>query len=437
MNKLSNETLPENAPASARGHSLPRILRGLGAITLLASVSIYLYQGLGQGSDISRFVLLFMHTVGLAGIGLACSRWLKEQKGARLLLMLTLVFSAANFAIIGAFIYSITGASVPELHGAVTWVVQGSGKTLAMLLASFLVLVPLIFFGFKVIARRSAMRLSAIFALANTLLLLPTRDEVFIGVLALASFIFLLFHVVKARANDVTLRTKEGLVAQAIVFVPLVIMLGRNMMHSVGDVIPLIMSVTLLVAARQSAINLRANSAVRTLLEVTSIVPIFGIALCLVSLVDSTWSASWATMLFIFASVSSALLLELSVRSSSGQNLYGFLGVLVASILLMANILMSPSLLAELYAMAGGAALIVFAFFFQRRYALLSGSLLLVVSIGSGLITAFESIDLVNWFVVAGLGVGAIVLGSLVEKYGEQLKSTVFHWRQQLHSWDC
>ena len=130
-------------------YSLPRLLRGLGAITLLASVSIYLYQGFGQGSDISRYLILLAHTVGLAGVGLVCSRWLKEQKGARLLLMLTLVFISANFAIIAAFIYSIAGDPITNLHGSMTWVASYSAKTIFLFSSALLVLVPLIIFGFN------------------------------------------------------------------------------------------------------------------------------------------------------------------------------------------------------------------------------------------------------------------------------------------------
>ena len=435
---MSSAGMPESTPpvSEPSRYSIPRLLRGLGAIALLASVSIYLYQGFGQGSDISRYLILLAHTVGLAGVGLACSGWLKEQKGARLLLMLTLVFVSANFAIIAAFLYSIIGAPVTELHGSITWVANYSVKTAMLIVSALVVLVPLIFFGFKVIARRSALRFSLVFVVGNLLLLLPSRNEVFMGAIALLLLAGVTYHIVKASFLDVTLKTREGFIAKVILFVPLMILLGRNMFHSVGAIMPLIISVSLLLAARQCSNSLGVKSALRALLESMSILPVLGIAMSSAALVGSELNASLSFIVFIFSIVSSALLFELSLRASSGRHIYGALATLLTTVLVGGNLLLSLDFSSSIYCLISGSALIAFAIFSERRYVLIAGTVLALSGLGYSLISVIDGFEFNHWFGLAGLGVLAIVLGSLVEKYGAAIKARVETCRLHFKSWD-
>jgi len=112
-----NRPLEPTAPSQTS--RLPDVLRSLGVITLLASVSIYLLQSWETGSDLTRFFLLWGHTLALTGVGLFCSRFLKEQKSARILLIMSLVFAAGNFAILGGFVFSMTVGSATHLHTAI------------------------------------------------------------------------------------------------------------------------------------------------------------------------------------------------------------------------------------------------------------------------------------------------------------------------------
>lgn len=435
---VSSAGMPESEPTvdEVSRYSIPRLLRGLGAITLLASVSIYLYQGFGQGSDISRYLILLAHTVGLACVGLACSGWLKEQKGARLLLMLTLVFVSANFAIIAAFLYSILGPQVADLHGSITWVASYSIKTAMLFFSALVVLVPLIFFGFKVIARRSALRFSLVFVVGNLLLLLPSRNEVFVGVVAMSLLGGVVYHIIKASMLDVTLKTREGFIAKTILLVPLMILLGRNMFHSVGAIMPLIISVSLLLAARQCSSSLSVKSGLRTLLESIAILPILGVAISAAALVGSELNASLSVIVFIFSLVSSALLFELSLRASSGRHIYGVMATLFSTVLVGGNLLLSSDFMSSVFCLMSGAALIAFAVFSERRYVLSAGVVLTLAGLGYSLMSVVNGFEFNNWFSLAGLGVLAIVLGSLIEKYGAVIKLRIEGCRRHFNSWD-
>ena len=261
---------PDSSELSAGASVLPKFLRGLGVMTLLISVSVYLFQGWGESSDLMRYFLLLGHTVALAGVGLFCSRYLNEQKSARILLMMTLTFVSANFAIIAGFLYSVWGGPSEGLHGAVTWVLADDLVSMVVMAVSLVVLVPLSNIGFKVLARRSAHRFTWIFLLANFALLIPTRIELIIGAMLLVMGALIVMQISKARRDDVTLSTREGAVAQLIPCVPLIIMLGRNMMHDMGAVMPMIISAALLVFCRQVSLSLAGDSALRRFIELAS-----------------------------------------------------------------------------------------------------------------------------------------------------------------------
>ena len=86
--------------------NLPAILRILGAGAVLIAMYSFLVKGWDNGDDMFRYFLMLGHTGALAAIGLASGYWLKESKGARLLLTLALISVPANFAILGAFLFS-------------------------------------------------------------------------------------------------------------------------------------------------------------------------------------------------------------------------------------------------------------------------------------------------------------------------------------------
>ena len=75
-------------------------------MAVLFSLYTFLMRGWEGSSVLIRYLMLLGHTGALATIGLASGHFLKEAKGARLLLVLALISVPANFAILGAFIFS-------------------------------------------------------------------------------------------------------------------------------------------------------------------------------------------------------------------------------------------------------------------------------------------------------------------------------------------
>jgi len=179
--------------------TLSEALRILGATVLLASMSVFLLQGWNEGNDISRYLLLLAQTGLLAAAGFAMSHGLKEAKGARMFFGLALVSIPANFTILGALLYSVFqwDGMLTSYPSYAKWTMDSLAGTGVTFAGAMLVLLPVTFFCFAVMARHSAKQLSLHFLLLNALLLLPIRSSFAAGSIALIGVLYALNVVSK------------------------------------------------------------------------------------------------------------------------------------------------------------------------------------------------------------------------------------------------
>ena len=145
--------------------TVSELLRFLGAAVIVASMSLFLLQGWGEGNDIRRYLMLLAQTGLLAGGGFAMSYVLKEAKGARIFFGLALVSVTANFTILGALIYSVfqLDHALTTYPGFATWQIADIAGTGLVTLGALVVLVPIALFCFMVMATQSAKDLTLAF----------------------------------------------------------------------------------------------------------------------------------------------------------------------------------------------------------------------------------------------------------------------------------
>lgn len=170
-------------------------LRVLGAGVILVSMSVFLLQGWSEGNDIRRYLLLLAQT-GLLGLaGFALSHLVRETKGARLFFGLALVSVPANFTILGALLYSVFqwDGGLTTYPGYAEWRIDDIANIGLTMSAAMVVLIPVTLFCFAVMARHSAKPLAIHFLLLNVLLLLPVRNSLAAGTIALAGALYALY----------------------------------------------------------------------------------------------------------------------------------------------------------------------------------------------------------------------------------------------------
>lgn len=202
--------------------SLSQLLRFIGAIAMLASMSLFMFKGWSDGNDISRYLTLLAQTGLITSAGLILSFVVKEVKGARVFFGLGLASVVANFTILGALSYSIfpIDQQLMDYPSMMRWEVTSLSTFIPTLIGALLALSVIAFFGFSVFARKFAKPLTFGFLALSMLLLIPLRAPLAAATLAMIAFVGAYFLINKIRSNERFLATFETNVSLALLLLP-------------------------------------------------------------------------------------------------------------------------------------------------------------------------------------------------------------------------
>ncbi|HAJ92026.1 MAG TPA: hypothetical protein DCO71_05330 [Gammaproteobacteria bacterium] len=418
--------------------ALPKLLRGFGAAVLVASVSIFLFQGWESGNDVYRYLLLLAHTAGLAFLGVVSSHWIRESKGARLLLILALASVPANFAILGGFVYSqwaLDGINVVYPH-FVTWRAGDPATALITAGIALLVLAPVIWFGFMVLSRGSAGRFTALYLLTNAALLVPLRATDLTGWLALALTLLVLMQNTHAKRVDAGLKTPEGVIARGLQLLPLGVMLGRGLwLYAADAFVFTVMSVMVFLVLRHVTLQLDGRLRTRAFLERLSILPATATGFGVAYLASNAFPGVSEVYLPVFTFTVAALVLEISLRTGTGGAGYRRLATGVLTSGLLANLVIFGGVIMAALCLMLGLLVIVYGYMVEQRVVFVLGGLTLLVGLGYQVQYAIQIFDLGSWASLAALGVSAILIGSAIERHGSRIKIRLAHWGERFRSW--
>jgi len=419
--------------------NFPQILRMLGATSLLAAISLFLFQGWDNASDLDRYLLLFGHTVGLTLLGFSIGHWMKESKSARLLIMIAMASIPVNFIILGAFGYSQFhwGQLLSQYPDMARWQVQDIQKAFWIAGITLLSIIPITRLGFLVLARPSANALSALFLCLNIPLLIPTRSSLIISAMVLAMLVLVTYTSRKMRRENYSLATFEGFISRLLMYLPIFLMVSRNLwLYAADGMIYTAISGIAYVMLRQISESLSKGSKIRLLLELLSIVAGLSIAIGVnLVVLDLTVSVTpW--ILPLFALVFATTLLELSTRISYGKNNVRRFAMLVISAACVVNLVIFDNFTASGLCLLAGLSVALFAYIGEQRVSFALGIITLFAGLAHQLSHAFDFIDFGSWGVLAGLGVAAIIIAAILERHGGQLKNKIAAWNSAVKQWD-
>jgi hypothetical protein len=142
--------------------------------------------------------------------------------------------------------------------------------TLAAIAVPVLVIVAWI--GFLVMARRSATSLAGLCVLANTGLLIPTRDTLVISAVLLLLGVLLATSLVRLRRADHTLAAGEGAFACFALALPLMVIAGRSVwLYAQGEFFYTTISLIGYLGLRQTLRQLENDSRMQRVVEVLAV----------------------------------------------------------------------------------------------------------------------------------------------------------------------
>lgn len=411
--------------------TLSEALRITGAAVLLASMSVFLLQGWSEGNDIRRYLLLLTQTGLLAAAGFAMSHGLKEAKGARIFFGLALVSVPANFTILGALLYSVFQwdgglSTYPEYA---TWQIEDIASTGAVLGGAMIMLVPVTMFCFAIMARHSAKLLSLHFLLLNALLLLPIRNSMAAGTVALLGVVYALYAIGTLTGRDGSLRTGEGRFALATLFIPIGIILFRSMyFYRVDSLMIAMVALTLFLSARQVSLFPGRNARLVVLLESLSLPIAMVVAVASTDALFPMLSEGLAGPLL--AALYTLLALDVLRRTGSGllrKAIGASISLTVASSLTI-GVLMEPSATSALLSLVAGLILVLWGVSGRKPIALLSGVVTMLAGVVLGFDQIWQLIVTSSWIDLAIFGASAIALGSVLDRHGVIIKLRLKRW---------
>ncbi len=450
MNTLQPHVIQDNNETAAEHgtnrfiQKLPALLRVSGATALIFAMYSFLAQGWQSGSDIFRYLLLLGHTGILAAIGLISGHYLKESKGARLLLILALVSVPVNFAILGSFIYSHT-AMIDAAHsgtfpGYVSWTVDSLNTALLTSAASLLILAPVSFLGFTVLARHMAVKLSLLFLFSNAAMLLPLRDPENIGLMVLVLTIAVSIATRTFANKQIAAKTSEGIIALSLQLLPLSVLAIRHLwLYTPDEFLFAVLCVSVFLMLRQVSSCLAATTKARIILDRIALIPALLIVLplssALAALTDSIFLPE-PLVLPVSLAISTAMIYDLSRRSQSHASAYRLIAICEILFGMILNLTFFDGLLATVSCIAAGAFLLMYGYHVRQRGVFLAGATLVCIGMLQQLFELIYRFDLGSWVSFTLFGVLAIVTGSILESQGLRIKQRLNGWKNTFRHWE-
>ncbi|GHB94183.1 hypothetical protein [Cerasicoccus arenae] len=217
--------------------SLPKLLRWLGAITLLSSALTFLVGNWMHTDELLRYGQFLGLTVILSACGWFCiSRW-RDDKGARTFFALGAALLPAHFAQLGAMLFAkmqgeatFNGKLRAFQFEALDWSILGPTLGIALL-----VLIPLTYVGFASMARPQARKLTLLYLLANATLLFTVRDPNAVALIGFALLGGLFWADRRFFASQGAMKTWDGIAMRTLLFTPFALLLGRNLVLHGGQ----------------------------------------------------------------------------------------------------------------------------------------------------------------------------------------------------------
>jgi len=430
-------TLPSNEFSWMK--KLPDLLRILGAGALLIAMYSFLIKGWDDGNDVFRYLLMLGHTGVLAAIGLASGHWLKESKGARLLLTLALVSVPANFAILGAFIFSQSElvVNISQYPNYVAWTVDNMQTALMTSGGALLILLPVTLLGFTVLARSLSKRLTVLFLISNAALLLPMRDPMMVGLVVLVLTVMTIIFTRKSAQQNIVAKTQEGIIALGLQALPLAVLMGRTLwLYSADMFLLTVMTTTIYFMLRQSALFFESDSRFKKMLERLSLIPAIATAPLLAStLLNSNWAIT-ALVLPIATTVSAMMVYDIAQRNESSATTYRWIAALMIVVGMTMNLLSNAGLLAAISCITAGVVLLILGYKNKQRGFFINGFILMLIGLAQQFYELVHHFNLGSWASMAVMGVITIVIASVIESKGNALHQRFLTWKTNFKQWE-
>ncbi len=433
----SNESVNEQAGVSGESSLITRVtkhimqvtevsalLRVLGVGAVVLSMFLYLVSGLELVNDEARFHSMLAFTGFLSIAGLLMSFVLKEQKGSRAFFNLAAISVPVNFSVLGAMLYAMYGIDRTAVvyPGFAEWTANNAASLAITGVLSSLFLVFVTFFSFSIMSRVNRNWLTVALMASSVMLLIPLRTAAFIVPLVACMFAALAWMLKRVGKDDVTLKTPSGMVAKALLFLPGVIMLGRSFwLYGIDNSAALVVSLMLFAFALSTAKRCQVNTVWHSLCVLATALSAFISSLFAASLVDAYGQSALFLASFNVVLVLLVLVMQKMLLHSPHRQVVIGVATLVLSVSAVFNDMVFGSLMANTLSIVILVSIMTFSLFSKYKASFNMSAIALGLMLLMNGAVLFSWISGAGWWMVAIIGIAAISIASVLERYGPAL----------------
>lgn len=407
------------------------LLRWSGSILIVLSAVSFLIQGAENILPSYRYWVALIFILLLCGCGFVCAYVLRETKGARIFFGMAAAFLPVQVSQVSAMIYGYLQGGSEPLQTPLSWWQYGDVSLSAIainVLLTALVSLPVVYGGFSILARKFRSRLGLAYGAANMMLLLPFRDVIWME-LFIAGALFWLRKVDGKMSQDSVMRLPEGIAARALLWVPILIMIGRSFLYSVSFILP---AVLLLFAAAWLIIDMKKATQSKVLIIASEWVGVMAVFFAWLVVVDQFEGAIRFSILLLPFSL---ILFVLSEKLDFFARFYRTAAsILAAGICLTAEI--SSMYFIPLISIAMGILLGVAGIRYREKAPGTAG----VVCFISGVLFYFDYVihfyQSSPWLSSTVLGLVVLILASYIENREKQIVQKTKFYYNEIKMWN-
>lgn len=411
----------ENTPVS----KVATLFRWVGIGAFALSTIVFLLQGIDAVDSILRnwTYLILMVVVGALGVGV--QRLLQDAKSARLLLGAGVALIPIQFAQLAGLLHDLFGTSTTA------WLASALPMDSITLLigaaCSAVLAIPVAMAGFRVLARTQTKHLTVYLLAAAAMLLLPFREGIAAWVTVAGLLGITLFADRKFIAAGAVARTLEGRAVRFLLAIPATIAVVR-----LGFYIETLAAFAALLAIAAAIMVICS----RIYLKQSSL----GEAVLFAGAMSG--ALAWAMMMYVVdpafivqaTLIPAAIMIMVLGAISRAPHLYrsiGCAGLLIATYpLLMSGVFADQSL-----ALVIGLLLSVQGYLAKWREPVMLGAILTLGAFGAMLIQTLGNVELVSWLSLAIGGITLVIVASVLERHGRNLRVRLNATWDTLKSW--
>lgn len=275
------------------------------------------------------------------------------------------------------------------------------------------------------------------YLVANAMLLIPTRMPGMIGILALVTFLGVAYFEREHLSGDSSLRTKEGLLARGLLYMPVALMIGRSMnLYAIDGIFMSMLNVIAAVILFRYVPKAIEDRKSAVAIQGLSVLPAVSAHYHLANTIIGQFAISADLRIPLMFLPMSAILIGMSLYSFGTGSGYRKAGVLLGITSVIAELFFYPGTVSSFLCVFTGLLAVSYGYTVEEKATFALGLLGLGVGLGYHLKAALELATFSPWISLAVVGITTIIASSYIERNHRAIAQRLRMFKARMATWN-